>query len=666
MNDSMAPPSTEETVDGDPNEKIQLQQKREALKSKKKLLEEQLNQIPSKDLLNASLLHFKNPPQIFIKGNDIFHPEETLLSKYNSNFCKNIGLINTSIILSKLFDIKDKNQIFELTEIERTLQNIKYWSDEDLTNSMEYDTDYLLTTAEKRCLKFPSLIPSPIPLNQSAHLIHHKDEGFLFRKMEEIFTIGEEFETMMDEEVITKFLQIISEKFTIELRCLKTHSDYVDLKNIEDIINCLSIIFEKTIVSKGLICYGVMDLLVEFLNEIEMINNNNFIQLQENIVKFLDKIIKSESAEIFINWFQSGRSITTLIYKMKFEKENIIKDLSEGLISTKALNFSINHNELSNNQSNSPFRRESITSVNDSKYLIRKSIIKHIISIMLTLTRTNTIQSYFKVSMDLEQHKELLISLPSILMNLINIVPSQRRIILKILANLTNIPSICSLIMRELDYLIYVLENLSNCNDDSFLDSVFIIIQLSKTPYIEKDHIIAVACTLLSNILNESTPTSILQYCAVEVSRILSQQQTQVFVPFFVDNFKRAFYSLLPSQIEQLNNFFADPLNENYLLEFLEVFDKSKEEFAELRATLVGTRLKAEKILNQIIEAELKKKNFLSPSSIKLLSPERRSSMVANSPIINKNNKLNSPPLRKTNSVNVSEFSFPAKRKLLF
>ena len=314
----------------------------------------------------------------------------------------------------------------------------------------------------------PSLISSKIPILQTAQIMNHKDEGFLFRKLEEVFNVGPEAVASSDDNSQLRFYQVVLEKLQVEFECMKTHFEFVDMSLLRDILGALFIVSSDLNISRELIKQGVLDIMVEYLSlEIPLSNDaevmtNQILKLQGLVMKVFSELTSNiESSQTLLEWISSGRVLVAIISLL----ERVAKS-SEGIPYCPT-----------------PRKGQAQPTTTETTILLNRIIVKYIVKLMMDLSRVGCLQHYSQISLNLPQYQFTLNKLPSLLFNdVLRISPSEKQLVFKILANLVDVPRMSCTIFNQIPFIPMLLESM--LDREMSLVSFYVFVQISRAPQV--------------------------------------------------------------------------------------------------------------------------------------------------------------------------------------
>ncbi|EFC46098.1 predicted protein [Naegleria gruberi] len=444
-----------------------MNEKRTILNERKQRALEAVSRLPPKDLLLAQLHHMENPPENaeidcnpFDQSNLDHSSLESIISNtYSDRLERDIAICHSLLIHSKLC-ILDEEQQSVTNQLRKQLRTIFEYREDRSDFDREYEDQYFLML-EEMCVNLPALLPNLIPINQTNLIMNHKDEGFLFRKVEEILSGMFEF-TEMSEQV--KYLQIVVDKLQTEFQCLKTHEHCVDLKLIRDVVFSLSVLLDQDVkeYSRYFVNFGILDLLADYLT---LDPNEGSIKILDDILSVNGFIVRlyselaatiSEDTKMLSDWFLGGRSISAIISRLLKEVDKLSKELARNL-------------------------QEEVVDIldEDCDYHQQGLIVKYSLYCLLELSRKGLLQKYLSKSMNAEQD-----ALFQVLLGYLwNMLADKGRIILvKIVANVVDIPKLTNSLLDDSCLLGCLFDLLES--RESFIHAMYIFVQLSWYPHI--------------------------------------------------------------------------------------------------------------------------------------------------------------------------------------
>ncbi|KAF0975829.1 hypothetical protein FDP41_005156 [Naegleria fowleri] len=439
---------------------------KEALNERKKHLQTELSSLAPKDLLVSELYHLEHPPQVFMKGTDLFERMDTegassggftlesILSSVYSEKENNVKYITESLLENYQLMVGESYQATTLESLRSLID-----SNDEERISGEKNNDALADNSHELktlCLHFPDLLPSFIPHNQTTQILNHKDEGFLFRVVEEILSSGSSI-SLNEVTCRVRFLQTLQEKLRIEYQCYQTHPRCVDRKMIRDALLALIIVFSSINISRELVSFGILDLLVEYLR-IEK-REEEYLKFVGFILQFMNDVVeKADQSRHLLHWILHGKALFVLIQKLNMTMEMIERSKEMPI------------------RNNLPRQETEDVSLMMYDCFIARKIIK----MFMTLSSCGRLQIFCSQSLQSDHHSKEVKEMPQTLMKSMSLVENMRITTMKLLANLTDVPRLRICILEELPFIRLVLRNMEDMK--SFMCSYYIFLQICHHP----------------------------------------------------------------------------------------------------------------------------------------------------------------------------------------
>ncbi|KAG2386615.1 hypothetical protein C9374_002359 [Naegleria lovaniensis] len=531
---------------------------KDSLDERRKTLQKELSSLPPQDLLASALYHLEHPPQVFVKGTDLFERMDTeqgqltfgsslesVISNVYTERATSSKCIAQSIIESSSL-IYESHQASLIANLRTLLDTDRIESDDE--ECMDHEVKQVIQDIESACLCCPSLLPNIIPHNETTQILNFKDEGFLFRIVEEIISTGSSI-SLSEATCRVRFLQTLQEKLRIEYQCYSSHPRCVDRKVIRDAVLALTIVFSSINISRELVSFGILDLLVEFLRFEK--RDEEYLKFVGFILQFMNDVVERvDQSRHLLHWILHGKGILVLIQKLRcaleyVEQSNVIllnKDQQE--------------------------TDHSLIAQYDS------FIAKKIIKMLMTLSSCGRLQIYCSQALEQGHYCSEVKMLPKLLIKSISLFDSLKLILLKLLANLTDIPRLSNVILEELSFIPILLRNMKD--NRSFMTCFYIFLQICQHPSIESSHINYLLWSLILMMCSDELLEHLMSF-AMEINRVLQKQsEPETALPLtrnFVQIFSSTFSEIMNEFPEPMVflSFVTNPNDENCCLAFIEM-----------------------------------------------------------------------------------------------